>query len=307
MKENIGFMNKDVLLEGTLYKPDSEEPCPVVIATHPSGEGLRDSDIFIHLKEIIPEIGIGVFLYDRRGSGKSTGDFDSATFYDLADDLVSAVENLEKRSDIDSEKIALWGLSQGGWIAPLTASKCHHVSHLIAVSSSGGTPADQMTYSAGFAMKEQGFSIDEIDLMKELHKEVLRFYRGEIPRSQIRKKLNEHISRQWFAYSYLDDDLPDNPEETKWYREMDFDPVPVMKKLDVPVLLLYAEKDPWVDIDDSIDKWKEKGPENCSVYKIEDANHFMKSISQTGLDGSKGPHSEKYLNILTSWIVKHMI
>lgn len=305
MEEIINFLNNDVSLEGTLYKPEAVGSYPLIVATHPSGEGLRESEIFNHLKEIFPEIGIGVFLYDRRGSGQSTGDFNTASFYDLAQDLVAAVEKLIARRDIDSDKIALWGLSQGGWIAPLAASLCKHVSLLVAVSSSGGTPAEQMTFSAGFAMDEQGFTKGEIELMENLHKDVLLFYRGISSRTEILKKLNDYRIQPWFPCSYLDDDLPENPKETKWYREMDYDPIPIMENLNIPVILIFAERDPWIDIQKSRDVWNKRGPREISVHQIENANHFMKSIKHSGLDGNGGPHPEEYLRILMSRVRNH--
>lgn len=302
MEEIINFRNNDVALEGTLYKPDAAEPYPLIVATHPSGEGLRNSEIFIHLREVFPEIGIGVFLYDRRGSGKSKGNFESSTFHDLAQDLIAAVENLNGRNDIDSEKIAIWGLSQGGWIAPLAASLCKCVSHLIAVSSSSNTPACQMTYSAGFLMRNEGFSKRDIDLMVNLHQEFLLFYRGILPRSKILKKINEYKTQPWFALSYLAEDPPCYPQETKFFKEMDYDPIPTIEILNIPVLLIFAERDPWVDIQKSIFSWRENGPNEISIRQIQNANHFMKSIYHSGLEGPEGPISEEYINILMTWV-----
>ena len=123
MKKEITFRNEDVLLKDTLTKPDIDRPCPVVIVTHTSNAGARDFGIYQHLAKLLPHHGIAVFLYDRRGSGDSTGNFATASFFDLATDAQAGIDHLKLRSDIDPEHIGVWGMSQGGWIAPLTASK----------------------------------------------------------------------------------------------------------------------------------------------------------------------------------------
>jgi hypothetical protein len=38
----------------------------------------------------------------------------------------------------------------------------------------------------------------------------------------------------------------------KWYHELDSDPISVMGMIDVPVLLLHAERDPSIPIDASV-------------------------------------------------------
>jgi len=109
MKEEITFRNGDVLLKVTLTKPDIDYPCPVVIVVHTSNHGQRDFGVYQHLTKLLPPRGIAVFLYDRRGSGASTGDFETASFFDLAADAQTAIDYLKLRSDIDAKHIGVWG------------------------------------------------------------------------------------------------------------------------------------------------------------------------------------------------------
>ena len=122
MKEEITFQNENVSLKGTLVKPDINSPCPVLVVTHTSNAGTRDFVVYQHLTNLLPPLGIAVFIYDRRGSGDSTGNFETATFFDLATDMQAAIDHLKVRSDTNPKRIGVWGMSQGGWIAPLTAS-----------------------------------------------------------------------------------------------------------------------------------------------------------------------------------------
>jgi hypothetical protein len=295
-----------VLLKGTLTKPDIDYPCPVVIVVHTSNHGRRDFGVYQHLTKLLPPRGIAVFLYDRRGSGASTGDFETASFFDLAADAQAAIDLLKSRSDIDAKHIGVWGMSQGGWIAPLTASNSADVSFIIAVSAVGVTPAEQMNYSAEFELREKGYSEDALKQMSELRSLVDEYYREKADRTEVQGKLEMFRKEAWFPFAYLDDDLPQDPTLDKWYQVMDFDPVPIIQKLNVPVLLLFAEEDPWVPIAKSITRWKENGPDDLSIHQIEDANHFMISIAQAGIRGAQGPLVEEYATLLTQWLERQL-
>jgi dipeptidyl aminopeptidase/acylaminoacyl peptidase len=66
-----------------------------------------------------------VLRYDDRGVGESGGraSRDSATSEDFADDVLSVVQYLRSRPDVDGTRIVLAGHSEGGLIAPLAAVK----------------------------------------------------------------------------------------------------------------------------------------------------------------------------------------
>lgn len=71
-----------------------------------------------------------MLAYGKRGVGGSTGEYtsigpgNSVLMFDLlAADVIAAVEALRARKDIDARRIGLVGISQGGWIAPLAASR----------------------------------------------------------------------------------------------------------------------------------------------------------------------------------------
>ena len=306
MKEEITFQNGDVLLKGTLTKPDTNTPCPVVIVTHTSNAGTRDFGVYQHLTNLLPPLGIAVFLFDRRGSGDSTADFETATFFDLAADTQAAIDHLKLRSDIDPKHIGVWGMSQGGWIAPLAASTSAEVAFVVAISAVGVSPAEQMNYSAEFELREQGFPEEAIRQMLELRGLINEYFRGKVDRIMVQEKLDIFRDEAWFPFAYLEGDLPQDPTVEKWHQEMDFDPLPIIQNLHVPTLILYGEQDPWVPIDKSIAVWKEYGPDDLSIHQIKNANHFMISIAYSGIQGDQGPQAEEYSTILTQWLKQQL-
>jgi len=157
-----------------------------------------------------------------------------------------------------------------------------------------------MNYSAEYELRERRFPEESIAQMLELRALINEVYRGKADRTKVQGKLNALRNEAWFPYAYLGDDLPEDPTVEKWHQEMDFDPLPIIQKVHVPVLLLYGEQDPWVPIAKSIAVWKEYGPDDLSIHQIKDANHFMISIAHSGIRGDAGPQVEEYSIILTN-------
>ena len=306
MEQHIVFQNEGVFLKGTFTKPDTSHPCPVLIVLHTSHAGTRDFGVYQHLAHLLPAHGIAVLLYDRRGSGDSTGNFETASFFDLANDAQAAIAAIKSRSDIDPKHIGVWGMSQGGWIAPIIASTSPDIAFVVSVSSVGVTPAQQMNYSATYELQENGFSAETIRKMLELRGLVDQYYRGKVDRAKVQEKVDLSRNEAWFPFAYLDPSLPEDPTMEKWYQEMDFDPIPMLQKIGVPVLLLYGERDPWVPIAESIKIWKENASGKLSIHQIKDANHFMISIAHSGIHGDEGPLVEQYSEILTRWLQKQV-
>lgn len=117
----IDFSNRKVRLHGRLILPNSGSPLyPVVVYVHGSS---RSSAVDTR---VLPYFwaanGIAAFVYDKRGTGRSGGNF-TQMFSVLASDLVAGVDTLRRVPEVDDQRIGVAGFSQGGWIAPLAASR----------------------------------------------------------------------------------------------------------------------------------------------------------------------------------------
>src|SRR6185369_2155617 len=119
-REEVTFKNGDVMLAGTLLIPASKGKHPAVVFTH--GGGPQAREVYWGLGYLYAARGFAVLSYDKRGVGKSTGNWGAASFEELADDAVAGARFLQARTDVAAKQIGFWGQSQGGWIAPLAAS-----------------------------------------------------------------------------------------------------------------------------------------------------------------------------------------
>jgi alpha-beta hydrolase superfamily lysophospholipase len=118
-------------LAGTLTRPRRPGPLPAVVLVSGSGAQQRDSEIphlsgyrpFRELADALARRGIAVLRYDDRGVGGSGGDHASATSADLAEDARAALGYLRLRADVDANRLAIVGHSEGGLIALLVAAR----------------------------------------------------------------------------------------------------------------------------------------------------------------------------------------
>lgn len=105
-------------LSGRLILPASVGPVPVVVQVHGSGRySALDYDPFQH---ILPLQGVGVFVYDKRGTGASKGDY-TQDFGILATDAAAAAAEARRLAGKRLGRFGLHGASQGGWVAPMAA------------------------------------------------------------------------------------------------------------------------------------------------------------------------------------------
>lgn len=305
--ESVSFLNQNIKLVGTLYKPDHDGVYPAVVVVHPASGGEQADPFYDHLKSELPDHGIAALVFDRRGSGSSQGDFDTADFDDLAGDVVAAAAYLESRAEINGSKIYLHGTSQGAWIAPIAAAQKPEIAGVVAVSASGVTPAEQMDFGVAFHLQQDGYDLSVIGKAIELRTLVNEYFRGHLEREYVAEKLSHYESELWFrkAYLYTSQQLPVDITQDKWHYEMDYEPLSIWKKLNQPTLFLFAEVDEWVPIDASRKNYEAATShlKDVTVRQIYKTNHLM-SVSS---DENILDISDEYIEVLLNWLNSKLV
>jgi len=74
------------------------------------------------LADALTRQGYAVLRYDKRGVGKSSGDYAAATTMDFISDARAAIAYLRSRPDIDGARLTLIGHSEGATIGALLAA-----------------------------------------------------------------------------------------------------------------------------------------------------------------------------------------
>lgn len=296
--EEILFSNQHIKLAGTLSKPETVASYPALVVVHPASGGERSDPFYEHLKSQLPGQGIAALIFDRRGSGASEGDFETADFEDLAGDVIAAVEYLQSRPDIEKNKIGLHGTSQGAWIAPIAAARKPDIAFIIAVSASGVSPAEQMNYGVVYHLEKAGFGRAVIDKAIELRNLVNEYFRGHVSREKAASELSQFESEPWYeqSYLYLSRELPVDITQSKWHYEMDYEPLSIWNEVKQPTLFLFAQTDEWVPIEQSMSNYKRETAHlsDVTLTQIKGTDHLM--------HGPDGGISKEYLATLVNWL-----
>ena len=125
-----------------------------MILVHASGA--EDREYLLPFARFLIRHGMAVLGYDKRGVGASTGDWNKASFDDLAGDVVAAFDYLKSRNDIQRAEIGMLGWSQAGWVMPLAATRAKDLAFLISISGAGVSGAETTIDQARNEMAANG-------------------------------------------------------------------------------------------------------------------------------------------------------
>ncbi|MFQ5752013.1 MAG: alpha/beta hydrolase family protein [bacterium] len=237
--EEIQFRNKEIILAGSLFLPVGAEPCPAILIIHGSGSGSRKEWTYNFWGYFFAQQGIAALIYDKRGTGESIGDLDRASFYDLADDAIAGVEYLKSRKEIAKEHIGLSGLSQGGWLAPLAASKTKDVSFLILNVAPAVSVSKQEIDRVVYTLRAKGYPEKDVELAKEYTEKMFQvaYNYGKI--DEMKSLIDSVKNKEWVDVLNL---VQSEADLQDWRLEK-YDPTYVLKKTTIPVYVSYGEKD----------------------------------------------------------------
>ncbi len=248
-EREIGWPSDDAMLKGTLLLPPGAGPFPAVVLTQMSSpatrEGYREFAYFFVAQ------GIAALIYDRRGNGESSGSEGGAGMLQLADDAARAVNALAALPEIDARRIGTWGHSQGGWVAPIAATRSAPVSFVIAQSASGVSPALQEIFRVEHNARDAGLGEQEVAEAVDYETRLMNWARSGEGRDEIHALSKQHANARWAKFVELQDQLPDKPgarSQSFWW----FDPAPELAKLRVPVLVIHGDRDGHVPVQDSV-------------------------------------------------------
>jgi pimeloyl-ACP methyl ester carboxylesterase len=139
-QEPVRFSSGNVQLAGTLIRTANASKHPAIILVH--GSGAENREYVLPFARFLVRHGVAVLGYDKRGVGGSTGDWNTASYEELAGDVAAAFEYLKTRADVDAAHIGLLGISQAGWIMQMAAARVPGLAFLISISGAGVSPAE---------------------------------------------------------------------------------------------------------------------------------------------------------------------
>jgi hypothetical protein len=231
--------------------PKGNGRVPIVVLIHGSE---RDSGRdFYTLQRLFPTEGIGAFVYDKRGTGASAGRY-TQDYLLLANDAIAATREAKRLAGSRAGRIGYHGGSQGGWVAPL-AAKIEPVDFVIVGFGLAVSPLEEDREAIALDMTRHGYGADVMAKAMEVADataEILLsdFREGYDRLDAVRAKYG---NEPWFKHVHGDitfallemsqAQLRERGPELVANVPAQYDPMPVLRNLDVPQLWILGADD----------------------------------------------------------------
>ena len=288
---NIKFLSGTNTLYGQISIPKNMKNVPLIIFLPGSGDTSYRTDYKVFLGQTIEgafKKDFALLYFDKPGIGQSTGEWWKQNFYEQAENSLNALKYAIKNFPINKSNVGIIGHSQGGWLAQIVAAKYPN-EFKFGISMAG--PA--VSVLEQFAETENSrFLCEGLDSIAAREKAFQN------------SKAVQNSDLEWLKstdYGLGDKDLS-NIKIIK-----DYDPRPEIKKIKIPFLFVYGEKDEYVYPTESIESLKSlfsgEIPQNISAIVIPKADHTF-HIKEKCFDGDR--KSLKFSDVLNpqmkSWV-----
>lgn len=315
--EPVTFMSGKDRLYGELVLPESGAPKAVVVLQYGSG---TDSAVLNNYLQYMPPLdGVAVFVFDKRGTGRSGGDR-TLLFPTMAADMAAAVDAVRARPAMRGVPLGLMGESQGGWVAPLAAT-LRKVDFVVASYGLAVSPVGEDRDEVAQSVRAHGPKA--LAQAHTLHLAAMRLANSRFLEGQAEFERLKALYRDepWFkdvGGDFTGTLAATPPEKLGEIRAMfdfpydlEYEPEPVLARLKTPMLWVLAGKDTEAPHETTLAVLQKlqaaRSPIDVAVFP--NADHAMIEMGP-GPDGQPkrmGRLSPGYFDLLTDWIVRRRL
>lgn len=335
-QEEVLYRNDkaDVALSGTLTLPSKEGVFPAVLLI--AGYGAHDRDIthgehkpFLVLAEYLTRRGIAVLRYDKRGAGKSTGLYVSATTRDFADDARAGIDYLKTRPEINPNKIGVIGLSEGGLIAAMLSAECPDIAFAVLMAPAVASDMTSWLDQTALQLRADGASQEFIDRDRQVRTSIYQLITQEPDTAKAEKEVQNILSEYLtslpesqkieaetlpFAFTPKKVDMLVKVFNSPWYRFFwSYNAADALRHITIPVLCVNGERD-WIASPKTVfsrlqDGLTAAGNKDYTLVELPGLNHSFQTC-KTGSIAEYGTIKETIapiaLKTIGDWVVAHI-
>jgi uncharacterized protein len=305
------FSFRDSHLRGFIDFPARPGPHAAVLVIHGSGGtdvfhgAIEYNGQYTALRNTFRSAGVATVIWDKAGNGCSTGSYaDGNPIRERAGEAVAALRALKERRDIDTSRLGIWGISQGGWAALMAAVQTADARFLILVSTPGRDAVSQLEYQALTTLRTNGTPEAELRVVGTQLRRAFALLRAGGSREDYAAAV-----APLQKYTALRDlgILSGTPESySAWQNSMDYHyrPDTALRELHQPVLAVFGERDVLVDWRDSEQIFRESfragGNPDLTIKIFPNADHNL-------MTAAPDPQFVKgYLPLLHDWLRRHL-
>ena len=315
--EEVRFENTEagLLLAGTLTGPPGEGPHPAVLLISGSGAQDRDEAVFGHrpffvLADYLTRRGIAVLRVDDRGVGDSEGNIAIATIEDFVTDALAGVAFLQSRPEVAPAFIGLVGHSEGASVAPLAANQTDDVAFVVLLAGLGITGRELLELQLITINRASGVPESIIEQRSALQVQLLDIATTAPDDSTAAAQARQALAGSGLTAAQIEGQV--RALVTPWMKFfLPYDPLPALRELSVPALVLNGSKDtqvpPAENLGPAEQALREGGNPDFTVQELEGLNHLF----QTADTGSPAEYtlieetmSPVAMGLIADWIAE---
>lgn len=251
-------------LDAVLSLPASEPAHGLVVFVH--GDGPVDTahdGLYLPWFEAAADAGFATLSWSKPGVGDSSGDWLDQSMKDRAEEVSAVIAWAKRQSDIPTDVIVLWGISQAGWVLPTVATSRDDIDSIVAVS-----PAVNWLRQGRYNL------LAELEHEDESPEERAR----AVAISDQRRALLERGADHGTYRATVDDPEPLDADRWRFaarnYRADATGSLTELGARDIPVLLMLGEHDRNVDIEETATVYTDLLGADLTVERF-DASHSM--------------------------------
>jgi uncharacterized protein len=315
-EETTVFNSGETALFGKLTLPSKgKPPFKTVIFVHGSDPvSSVDQEWLPHL---LAANGIATFVFDKRGTGCSKGQY-LQRFDVLSDDVIAAVSWLKTRSVVDPARVGLAGFSQGGWVAPLAALKDASIQFVVVGYGLAMSMADEDRLEAPLKLKANGADAASVAEYEELNTALHQLARANFKDwREFEAKIEKFKDKEWFSAAKglptwvglaLQMGIPQAkiaaPQMFENFFQPFYEPVPTLEKLNIPMLWLVAEQDIEAPPEPTINALKRlrRQGKPFSTVVFPKADHGMFEFEVRDGKRVRTKYADNYFSTMLKWI-----
>lgn len=332
--DSVTYTNQDKSIKfgATLTLPDVKRPCPAVIIV--SGTGKQDRDgtmaghkVFAAIADYLSARGIAVLRVDDRGTGQTTGVYETSTTGDFAADVLAGIGYLKTRKEINTKQIGLIGHSEGGAVISIAASQSKDVTFLVSLAGIATTGLELLhkqnedlvnnsklpDYDKRRSNEINNIMFDTVYAYAsspELKQKIMTTYNDWKKKDDAYfKTLNiEYDHFRFPIYSYAE------MATGAWYRYfVKYDPAKYLPKVKVPILAINGDKDLMVSYLENLAGWKKYpamgGNKKVTTVVLPGINHLFqhcKTCTNQEYAQLNETFDPEALELIYNWISKQI-
>ncbi|MCZ7844475.1 MULTISPECIES: alpha/beta hydrolase family protein [Stenotrophomonas maltophilia group] len=310
------FTSAGTKLVGQLIEPagPADPKRPLVVLVHGSERTMAVAAIY---QRMLVAQGISVFAYQKRGTGDSEGEY-TQNFELLADDAAAALAKARELAKGRFGRAGYFGGSQGGWIAPLAAtrSQADFVAIGFGLVVSPIEEDREQLFDEAHRLQLDPAAMKQVGQLSEATAQLMRthFSEGFEALARVRAKIGDAPWAKMISGEYSGDMLRMSDADLRRIGRArfdnleliwDYDAEAALRRLKVPLLWVLAEQDraaPIAATRTILGRLRASG-QPIETYLFPDTDHGMVEF-RTDAEGNRVSTriTDGYLRLLADWI-----